>query len=111
MHHIIAKRMNLDLSKGIDHINCNKLDNRRENLRVATRSQNMFNRTAQRNNRSGLKGVTKRKGKWTARIQKDGIQYDLGLFNTPEEASTAYTEAAEQLHGEFANEEIFKRQN
>ncbi len=105
LHRIVAKRMGIDLSNQIDHTNGNKLDNRRENLRSATPSQNVANSDSYKNNKSGYKGVSKRKNKWRAQIQKVGIQYHLGLFDTPEEASNAYVKAAEQLHGEFAHEQ------
>lgn len=87
----------------VDHINGNTLDNRRSNLRLVTRSQNMCNRTKQVNNKSGYKGVRSHKasGKWIAEIGISGKRFYLGLHNTPEEAHAAYREAAKNLHGEF----------
>jgi len=89
----------------IDHINEIKHDNRFFNLREATRSQNMMNRGALKNNTSGLKGVSLKKssGKWRARVGIRGKSKHLGYFNNPEDAYKAYCEAAKKLHGEFAN--------
>ncbi len=88
----------------VDHINGNGLDNRRCNLRLATRSQNLANAAIPRHNSSGYKGVSAtRNGKWLARIRKDRVQRNLGIFDTPEEAHAAYCEAAVSLYGEFAN--------
>ena len=105
MHRIIAKRAGIDISNQIDHINGNKLDNQRKNLRPATQSQNMAYHDGY-SARSGYKGVTPAACgyKWQARIQKNGRQYHLGLFDTPEEAHEAYVKAAKQLHGEFAHD-------
>lgn len=89
----------------IDHINNNKADNRFENLRQATRSQNHHNKGPMPFNTSGYKGVTFHKGagKWMARVADvDGSQIYLGLFPTPEAAYEAYCHAAKRLHGEFA---------
>lgn len=110
MHRTILERMigrTLLTEEIADHINGNPLDNRRANLRLATRSQNNMNRKKSSRNKSGFKGVSlhKQNGKWVARIGKDGKYKHLGLFNTPEEAYAAYCEAAKDKdwHGEFAN--------
>jgi hypothetical protein len=85
----------------IDHVNHNKLDNRRQNLRVCTHQQNQFNRGKNSNNTSGYKGVhwNKQTQKWKAQINH---KY-LGLFDSAEEAHRAYVRAAQELHGEYAN--------
>jgi hypothetical protein len=87
----------------IDHINGVRHDNRIENLRLATHGQNQQNCTMQANNTSGAKGVNKEKNKWRARIMVENVAVHLGLFDTVEEASEAYKQAAIELHGEFAN--------
>lgn len=88
----------------IDHINRIKTDNRIENLRVATRSQNGCNKLAMRTNSSGYKGVSYHKAAraWSAQIHFEGRKKHLGLFNTPELAHEFYCLAADVLHGEFS---------
>lgn len=88
----------------VDHRNRDPLDNRRSNLRIATRSKNGMNRGAQANNTSGFKGVSlhAKTGRWRAYITVDKKTKHLGLFPTPELAHAAYVRAADELHGEFA---------
>jgi hypothetical protein len=87
-----------------DHKNRNGLDNRKANLRKATRSQQGMNRRLQSNNTSGFKGVQwcKRNGKWLARIGINNKKLDLGYFNSKEAAAKAYDQAALKYFGEFA---------
>jgi HNH endonuclease/AP2 domain len=86
-----------------DHIDCDGLNNRRSNLRIATRSENQRNQRRSRANTSGIKGVTWDTGaqKWRAQIKSDiGNRY-LGVFPNIEDAAKAYAAASEELHGEF----------
>ncbi len=86
----------------VDHRNGDGLDNRRSNLRVATRSQNRCNGIT-RMNKSGYKGVTVRSsGRCHAVVTVQGRRLFLGSFSTPEDAARAYDAAARELHGEFA---------
>lgn len=88
----------------VDHINHNRLDNRRENLRICTRSANTMNRDKfPTRNTSGFKGVSWSKfhRKWDARIKKDGKNYWLGLFTNKEDANLAYQRKARELFKEF----------
>jgi len=89
----------------IDHINGDKKDNRIENLRLATVSQNCFNTKISKRNTSGFKGVDYHKPtkKWRAAIKISGKNYHIGLFATAEEAGAAYAEFAKKAHGEFYN--------
>lgn len=89
----------------IDHINGNKLDNRKENLRVASRSQNAMNTNKLKNKTSIYKGVYlyKRTGKWIARISLNGKCYSLGCFVNEIDAAKAYDNAAIKFFGTFAN--------
>ena len=87
--------------KWCDHANRNSLDNRRNNLRKASRSQQNCNRKMQKNNTSGYKGVSFAEGYWRAQIWQ-GQRIHLGYYKTKEEAARAYDEAAKKLHGEFA---------
>lgn len=87
-----------------DHINGNKLDNRRANLRICTNAQNCRNRTINTNNTSGYKGVSWNKAnkKWTAYIKLNWKLVFLGNFVNKEDAAIAYDKAAQELYGEFA---------
>jgi hypothetical protein len=88
----------------VDHINGDPLDNRRENMRVCTRSQNIRNAKIKKTNKSGYKGVSwfKRKRKWVAYIHYMYKSYHLGYFNDLEDAAKAYDKAALQYFGEYA---------
>ena len=87
----------------VDHINGDGLDNRRGNLRLATKSQNRIHRvTPRRGSKSGYLGVSQHKNRWRAIAHCQGVRHDLGLFEDPIEAALAYDRAARQLHGDFA---------
>jgi hypothetical protein len=92
----------------VDHINGNGLDNRKQNLRIATKMQNSRNSNQPKNYRSSVfKGVTIHKRKngtigWRARI---GVKYkviSLGVFETPEQAAETYNLAATKYYKQFA---------
>jgi hypothetical protein len=83
----------------IDHRNGVPSDNRIDNLRLASHEENHQNRrTANSGNSSGLLGVSKRGKKWSAQINKQGQQYHLGYFLTPEAAYVAYLTAKVEMH-------------
>lgn len=96
----------LDAPNGmqVDHINGDPLDNRRENLRVATPSQNQANWRKKSPATSAYKGVSWHKGarKWRATININGKQVHLGFYGEEEAAALAYDTAAERAYGEFA---------
>lgn len=88
-----------ELPQFIDHINRDKADNRIENLRPATRSENMHNKDTSKRSTSGYRGVmwyapTK---EWEARIMVDGQSYNLGRYKTAKEASEAYEQAKQEF--------------
>jgi hypothetical protein len=91
----------------LDHINGIKHDNRIENLREATRSQNGANRGKEARNTSGFKGVSwyKQNKRWMAHIKFNGKCLCLGYFDDPEEAHHAYKMKALELFGDFARSE------
>jgi hypothetical protein len=91
--------------KGVDHINHDGLDNRRANLRPATRSQNNHNERPRTGSFSRFKGVIfdgRWRGRWQARIIMDGRRLSLGYFATEEDAARAYDAAALAAWGEYA---------
>lgn len=93
----------LDQSEFVDHIDGNTLNNTRTNLRIATCSQNAYNRKKSTANTSGYKGVSMTTdGKWQASINVERSFVYLGVYETPEEAKESYRTAALKLHGEFA---------
>jgi HNH endonuclease/AP2 domain len=91
----------------IDHRDGDGTNNRLNNLRPATRSQNNANRRRPRDNTSGYKGVSlhRRPGKWLATIGRNGKRIYLGTFATPQEAHEAYRKEARKLFGKFARAE------
>jgi hypothetical protein len=86
--------------RDIDHVNRNGTDNRLENLRLATPSQNTANTV--RRNSIGRRGVRIMKGKYQANIKIGQKQKNLGTYGTIDEAAHAYNKAAIQIYGEFA---------
>ncbi|WP_177333758.1 HNH endonuclease signature motif containing protein [Pseudomonas sp. NBRC 111127] len=88
----------------IDHINRNPGDNRFENLREASRSQNLCNVGALATSSTGVRGVDlhKASGKYRARIRVSGMRIELGLFATLDEARAAYAAARNTHHGRYA---------
>jgi len=91
----------------IDHIDGNRTNNARANLRLCTQSQNNANTGKRLNNKSGLKGVCwhSRAGKWGAQIKINGRQKHLGYFVDKYEAAAVYERALVQNYGEFARTE------
>ncbi len=98
MHHVIIGKP----SKGmcIDHINRNKLDNRKSNLREVTMSVNTLNRKIQSNNISGFRGVFFHKGKWRPSIRKNGKSKRGSEYDTPEEAAKEYNKMFKEAFGD-----------
>ena len=86
----------------VDHINGDRLDNRRCNLRFATRQQNAWNARKYRHSTSSFKGVRPSGKRWRAVIYEDNRQINLGHYETEIEAALAYDCAARERRGEFA---------
>lgn len=103
LHRII---LDADPEKEVDHINGNRLDNRRKNLRVCSRAENARNIKTHKDNKSGYKGVTKKREKWAAQIMQNKKLVYLGVFQTREEAAVAYNKHAVLAFGEFARQNI-----
>jgi len=91
----------------IDHIDGNKTNNKIENLREATRSQNNCNTKISSKNTSGIKGVSwvEKFKKWRARIYVEKKMYHLGYFEDFEDAVKASKKARQELHKNFAREQ------
>ena len=89
----------------VDHIDLDKLNNSRVNLRLCTPTQNKANRLAQANGESAFKGVcySHPHGCWKAEIKAAGRKMHLGLYESEQQAALAYAAAALRFHGEFAN--------
>jgi hypothetical protein len=89
-----------------DHINGDKLNNQKSNLRICTSSQNHLNRDKQSTNTTGYKGVSIRKiykyKRFRAHITVNYRQYDIGFYHTAIEAARAYDAKAKEHFGEFA---------
>lgn len=102
--HLHREIMDAPVDMTVDHINGDGLDCRRENMRLATNTENGCNRRPNANNTSGYKGVTlhKQMGRWRARIMVNQKPIHLGFFNDLVEAAQAYDNAAIEYHGEFA---------
>jgi hypothetical protein len=101
MHRLI---MNAPLGKVVDHINGNRWDNRRSNLRICTPGENLRNARKGRGT-SRFKGVfwDSQRRKWGAGIYRDGRHFWLGYFTDEVEAAKAYDRAARELFGAFAH--------
>lgn len=103
---ILMHRLITGAEKGVvvDHINGDCLDNRRSNLRLCTRRENLCNRKRASNSTQPYKGVHKfkRGSRWGASVRCNGIRKLLGGFATAEEAAIAYDAAAIAAFGEFA---------
>ena len=97
MHRIIA---NANCDELVDHMNRNKLDNRIENLRIASSSINNFNKNI-RDSKSGITGVYKRGSKWRSTITVNHINIHLGYFDTLEEAIESRNIAELKYYGEL----------
>lgn len=111
VHREIAEKMFGDLGDSeIDHINGNRFDARRSNLRKCSSQQNSYNRGLTRRNTTGYKGVSQPKKVaplYMATIHVDGQRIHIGNFINKRDAAIAYDIYAKQYHGEFAKLNVF----
>lgn len=92
------------IPKQIDHIDRNRTNNRIENLRACTQTENLYNTGVLNRSSTGVKGVNWHNAskKWMVRINVKKKTLYLGIFDSFEEASVVATEARSKHHGEFA---------
>ena len=104
LHRIIFMMHHGYMPDFIDHIDGNRRNNKIENLRQATLSQNQYNKKINKNNTSGIKGVywNKHKQKWLARCYHDNKCHYVGSYNNLNDAENAIQTFRKSLHGEFA---------
>lgn len=97
--------LNGDEPSFIDHINGDRSDNRPENLRAVTSSDNKSNESLRVDSTSGFIGVTwyspTKKAKWVAKIAKEGSEKHIGYFVELKEAVLAYNAECLKIHGEY----------
>jgi len=101
MHRLLLNTPN---GMDTDHVNRNRLDNRRKNLRVASRSENVANSFVTKQNKSGYKGVSWKKSnsKWCAQIRFNNKVFHIGLYSDIKKAAKAYNKVAKKFFGKFA---------
>lgn len=99
----ILPRVIMNTPKGMDtdHIDGNRLDNRKSNLRICTHVENTRNRRPRTKHFKGISWHIRIK-KWQARIRKDNKEFHLGYFDSDIEAAKAYNKVAPKYYGEFA---------
>lgn len=103
--HIKLHRLIMDCPEDmfVDHVNHNRLDNRKQNLRTCTKQQNNWNKSTQHNNTSGFPGINMLPGgKYRVRITMNNRRMHIGCYNTLEEAIEARKQAEVEYFGEYA---------
>jgi hypothetical protein len=107
VHRLVAITLinNPKSKPSVDHIDNNRTNNNINNLRWVTNTENNMNMSMNKNNTSGVKGVTwsKNSNKWCAKIKMNGKNKHLGLFNSLEKAKQARQKAAKKYFGEYMN--------
>lgn len=103
----LVHRLIMNVSDGkikIDHIDGNRYNNKKSNLRLCSNAENNRNTSKRITNKSGYKGVSweKRFSRWRATITFEGKQIHLGTYKDITEAAIAYDKKAKELFGEFA---------
>lgn len=101
LHHFLIGRPLWGLV--IDHVNGNRLDNRKANLRICDRKENLRNMKRKKNNKSGQAGVSELSpGRWRARLMLNRKEIHLGVFDTFSEAKAARLAAEVEYYRQFA---------
>lgn len=106
MHREILKHHGFNIEDlQIDHINHNTLDNRKEQLRIATPQENSRNTRIHKNNKSGFKGVSwsKSNKKWVTFLRVNKKSKYIGQFDNKIQAAIAYNKACKKIYGEFSH--------
>ena len=105
VHRLVYVMFNNSLPEQLDHIDCNKLNNRIENLRPASSAENSSNRNLRSDNQYGTKNIyfDKTNGKWIVQVRKHGKSYFFGRYKDKDHAAKVAKTARNLLHGEFAN--------
>ena len=103
-HRLIWLMHGKELTEMLDHIDGDQLNNRIENLRAVTNSQNQRNQKLRKDGTSGIKGVSwiSSYKRWSGQVWHEGKLYRAGYFKDKDECAAAVRELREQLHGEFA---------
>lgn len=91
----------------VDHKNGNGLDNRKENIRPCTVSQNSVNKNFKLPE-SGYRGVVKNKNRWDAVLEREGKRHKLSGFRCPTAAAMAYDKLSKKINGEFGRRSFWK---
>lgn len=103
-HRIVYLMFHGHIPVEVDHIDCDKLNNKVENLRAATRVENGANLPLRKDNKSGVKNVCwhKAANKWQVSVKANGKRHNFGLFDDLELAALVASEARDKYHGKFA---------
>lgn len=103
LHRIV---MNAKKGEYVDHINRNPLDNRKCNLRICTNQQNGFNSNLNKNNKSGVTGVSwdNSRQRWAARIKINYKEIFIGRFENKDDAIVARLKKEKELFGDFSGQ-------
>ena len=105
LHRIIFLYHQGYLPNKIDHIDCNRLNNKVENLRPATNEENSRNTKLSKKNKSGVKGVhwASHVNKWLVQVRRGNTSKYLGVYKDLELAELVAIEARDKFHKEYAN--------
>ena len=113
MHREVYRKCNEELGEGetVDHKNGDTLDNRRENLRRATKSEQAHNKRKRAGCSSEYIGVRLIGSKWCGNVMKEGKNYSIGRHKTEDEAALAYNRVAAEVYGENAQLNVVKKKS